>query len=108
MRACRKQRVANSVCPAADSPRLGPLPCRRCCWVQVLPPLLQELRDTQLQPTLLPIVLKIVQQQEPGEFADATLPALRCAPGSMPARHWLQRCSLRVCPVSAASPISAT
>ena len=31
----------------------------------------------QLQPTLLPIVLKIVQQQEPGEFADATLPALR-------------------------------
>lgn len=43
----------------------------------MLPPLLQELRDVQLQPTLLPIVLRIVQQQEPGEFADATLPALR-------------------------------
>lgn len=45
--------------------------------LQVLPPLLQELRDAQLQPTLLPIVLGIVKGQEPGEFVDATLPALR-------------------------------
>jgi hypothetical protein len=45
----------------------------------VVPPLLQELRDTTLQPTLLPIVLRIVQQQEPSEFVDATLPALRWA-----------------------------
>jgi hypothetical protein len=43
----------------------------------VLPPLLAELRDVSLQPTLLPIVLGIVQQQDPGEFVDATLPHLR-------------------------------
>ncbi|PRW61454.1 SCY1 2 [Chlorella sorokiniana] len=44
---------------------------------KVLPPLLGELRDTQLQPTLLPIILTIVKDQPPGEFADATLPALK-------------------------------
>lgn len=44
---------------------------------QVLPPLLGELRDAQLQPTLLPIILAIVKDQPPGEFADATLPALK-------------------------------
>lgn len=44
---------------------------------QVLPPLLGELRDAQLQPTLLPIVLNIIKDQPPGEFADATLPALK-------------------------------
>jgi hypothetical protein len=43
----------------------------------VLPPLLQELRDVSLQPVLLPIVLRIVRQQDPAEFADASLPALR-------------------------------
>ena len=45
--------------------------------LQVLPPLLGELRDVQLQPTLLPIILRIVKDQPPGEFADVTLPALR-------------------------------
>lgn len=45
--------------------------------LQVLPPLLGELRDAQLQPTLLPIILKIVKDQPPGEFADATLPSLK-------------------------------
>lgn len=54
-------------------------PTARIPTPQVLPPLLLELRDASLQPTLLPIVLKIVQTQEPGEFADATLPALKCA-----------------------------
>lgn len=44
---------------------------------QVLPPLLGELRDAQLQPTLLPIIMSIVKDQPPGEFADATLPALK-------------------------------
>ncbi len=43
----------------------------------MLPPLLQELRDATLQPLLLPIVLRIVQQQEPQAFVDRTLPALK-------------------------------
>ena len=45
--------------------------------LQVLPPLLAELRDATLQPTLLPIVLRIVQTQDPVEFGDTTLPALK-------------------------------
>lgn len=49
----------------------------RALLLQVLPPLLGELRDVTLQPTLVPIVLSIVQQQDPTEFVDSTLPALK-------------------------------
>ena len=45
---------------------------------QVLPPLLQELRTAELVPIILPIVLKILPQQDGAEFVEASLPALRC------------------------------
>jgi SCY1-like protein 2 len=45
--------------------------------MQVLPPLLQELRTAELQASVLPLVLTIVGHQTPQEFQDTTLPALQ-------------------------------
>ncbi len=44
---------------------------------KVLPPLLQELRNDALQTLVLPLVIRIVQQQSKQDFMDFTLPALK-------------------------------
>lgn len=44
---------------------------------KVLPPLLQELRNEALQTLVLPLVIRIVQQQSKQDFMDFTLPALK-------------------------------
>lgn len=44
--------------------------------LQVLPPLLTELRNEALQALVLPLVLGIIPQQEEADFMDWTLPSL--------------------------------
>jgi hypothetical protein len=44
--------------------------------VQVLPPLLTELRNEALQALVLPLVLGIIPQQDEADFMDWTLPSL--------------------------------
>ncbi|GAB4813447.1 hypothetical protein N2152v2_000493 [Parachlorella kessleri] len=60
-----------------DLPSLCALFDPRVLRLKVLPPLLQELRSEELQPLLLPIVLKLVECQDSTQFADDTLPTLR-------------------------------
>ena len=43
---------------------------------QVLPALLEELRNEAVQALALPLVLRIIAQQPPRDFMDVTLPAL--------------------------------
>ena len=43
---------------------------------QVLPALLEELRNEAVQALALPLVLRIIAQQPPKDFMDVTLPAL--------------------------------
>lgn len=49
----------------------------RVLKLKVLPPLLQELRSEDLQPLLLPLVLRMVECQDSSEFAEVMLPTLR-------------------------------
>lgn len=44
---------------------------------KVLPPLLNELRNEALQTLVLPLVIRVVQQQSKQDFMDFTLPALK-------------------------------
>ena len=43
---------------------------------QVLPALLEELRNEAVQALALPLVLRIIAQQPPKDFMDVTLPAM--------------------------------
>lgn len=44
---------------------------------KVLPPLLSELRNEALQTLVLPLVIRVIQQQSKQDFMDFTLPALK-------------------------------
>lgn len=55
--------------------------------MQVLPPLLAELRNEKLQALVLPLVLNIIPLQEPQDFMDWTLPGLLPVAAAAKARH---------------------
>ena len=75
---------------------------------QVLPPLLQELRTPELVPIILPIVLKILPQQDGAEFVETSLPALRCAGRAVQRMRrpppWRQRHAAQTCPAASPRP----
>lgn len=59
-----------------DALKFWPRFDHRVLRYKVLPPLLTELRNEQLQALVLPLVLNIIPLQEPQDFMDWTLPGL--------------------------------
>lgn len=60
-----------------DLPKIAAHFDRRVLLYTILPPLLQELRTKELQGAALPIVMTILKVQNPEDFSDITLPALK-------------------------------